>query len=156
MSQTHWHCLPDISEANFITPYETTVYNTAVLKGKLLSYSRNATESAWSTPVYFEINNWGDLIPGTFVEVFLLSNPIPDVIAVPISALIEEQGHFYVFVQLSGESYEKRQVKTGVNNGIEIEIVSGLKQDDVVVVRGSYQVKLASMSSALPGHDHNH
>ena len=73
-----------------------------------------------------------------------------------MSALIEEQSNFYVFVQLSGESYEKRQVKTGVNNGREIEIVSGLNQGDVIVTRGAYQVKLASMSSTIPGHGHDH
>jgi RND family efflux transporter MFP subunit len=156
VSQNHWDCLPDIEEANFITPYNSKLYNTNELNGRLVSYSRNAINSAWSTPLFFEVSNTGSLIPGSFIEVFLLSKPKPDVIAIPMSALIEEQGHFYVIVQLSGESYEKRKVITGINNGIEVEIVKGLSEGEIIVTLGAYEVKLASMSSTLPAHRHDH
>ena len=156
VSQTHWHCLPDIREANFMTPYNGEFYNTRDLGGRLVSYSRTASNSSWSTPVFFEVNNTRNLIPGSFIEVYLLAAPRPGVIAIPVSALTEEQGNFFVFVQLAGESFEKREVKTGVSNGTEIEITYGLKPGERIVSKGAYQVKLASLSSALPAHSHDH
>ena len=33
---------------------------------------------------------------------------------------------------------------------------TGLQAGDEVVTRGAYQVKLASVSGAIPGHTHNH
>lgn len=156
VSQKHWHCLPEISEANFLTPYDAKVYNTKELNGKLLSYSRNASNSAWSTPVFFEINNSSDFLPGTYIEVYLMSKLKTDVLAIPLSAIIEEQGNHFVFVQINGETYEKRPVELGQSNGFELEVLSGLNDGDFVVSKGAYQVKLASMSAALPSHDHNH
>lgn len=156
VSQSHWHCLPDIREAHFRTPYNGTIYNTSDLNGKLISYSRNAANASWSAPVFFEIDNTQNLIPGSFAEVFLLGRPRPNVLSVPITALTEEQGNFFVFVQTEGESFEKREVKTGVSNGTEIEITYGLQPGERIVSIGSYQVKLASMSSSLPTHSHDH
>lgn len=156
VSQKHWHCLPEITEANFLTPYDSKIYNTNQLNGKLLSYSRNASNSAWSTPVYFEIMNKADLIPGTYIEVFLMSNEKKDVLAIPGSAIIEEQGNHFVFVQINGETYEKRQVELGQTNGVELEVLSGIKHGEYIVSQGAYQVKLASMSATLPSHGHDH
>lgn len=156
VSQNHWHCLPEINEANFFTSYDNIVHNTKEHGGKLISYGRSASTSAWSTPIFFEINNIDNLIPGSYIEVFLLSKEIPGVIAIPISALTEEQGNFFVYVQLSGENYEKREIKTGISNGKEIEVTSGLTEGEIIVTKGAYQVKLASMSSALPAHGHSH
>lgn len=156
VSHNHWHCLPDITEANFLTSYDDIVHNTREHAGRLISYGRTASNSAWSTPIYFEIENIDNLIPGSYIEVFLISKSIPDVIAIPKTALVEEQGNHFVFVQLNGEAYEKREVKTGISNGKEIEIISGLSEGEVIVTKGAYQVKLASMSSALPSHNHEH
>jgi RND family efflux transporter MFP subunit len=156
VSQNHWHCLPEINEANFYTPYDSEMHNTRELNGKLVSYSRNANNSSWSTPVFFEISNTGHLIPGAFIEVYLLSRPISDVIAIPKTALIEEQGSYYVFVQLDGETYLKREVTTGIDNGRLLEVTSGLEEGDIVVSRGAFQVKLGSMSASLPAHNHDH
>ena len=156
VSQNHWHCLPDIVSANFLSPDKSVVYSTEELNGDLVSYSRNASESAWSTPVYFEIDARPDIIPGSFVEVYLQSKAIGNVLAIPVEALTEEQGSHFVYVQLNGETFEKRQVKTGISNGSETEIISGLTEGERVVVRGAYQIKLASMSAAIPDHGHEH
>ena len=54
-------------------------------------------------PVTFEFDNKGDVIPGSFVEVFLLSSPMENVLSLPHSALTEEQGSFFVYLQLDEE-----------------------------------------------------
>ena len=61
-----------------------------------------------------------------------------------------------IYKKLDEECYKKQEVKIGMNNGDEIEILSGLHPGDNVVVKGAYQVKLASATSAIPAHSHEH
>ena len=62
----------------------------------------------------------------------------------------------YVYVQTSGESFEKREVKLGVDDGVNVQILSGISEGDWVVTKGAYQIKMASMSSTIPAHGHEH
>lgn len=57
-------------------------------------------------PVTFEFDNKGDIIPGSFVEIFLLSSPMENVISLPHTALTEEQGSFFVYLQIDEEGYK--------------------------------------------------
>ena len=104
----------------------------------------------------FEFDNRGDIVPGSFVEIYLLSQPMEGVISVPRSALTEEQGSFYVYLQLDEECYRRQLVTLGVDNGERVQILSGLKPGDRLVVRGAYQVKLAGATNAIPAHSHEH
>lgn len=147
--------LSTITSANFKTPYDNTVYELSKLDGRLVSFGKASGNNSFYIPVTFAFNNVGDIVPGSFVEVFLISSPIREALVVPLSALIEEQGVYYVFVQLDEEGYSKQEVTLGGDNGSEVQILSGLKPGEVVVTKGAMQVKLASMSSAIP-HGHSH
>ena len=95
------------------------------------------------------------MIPGSFVEVFLLASPIENALTVPVSALTNELGHFYVYVQLHENEYCKQEVVLGAHNGKEVQILRGLHAGDTVVTKGAYQVKMAAFSGAIPhGHEH--
>ena len=59
-------------------------------------------------------------------------------------------------MQLSGETFERRPVSIGRENGDYIEIIEGLTAEEVVVTEGAYQVKMASMSGDVPAHGHAH
>ena len=86
----------------------------------------------------------------------MLGAPRPNTLAVPRKAVVEEQGLFFVFVQLDEECYRKQEGKIGAQDGLRVEVLSGLKAGDQVVVEGAFQVKLAGASSAIPAHSHNH
>lgn len=147
--------LKTISSANFKTPYDDKVYALADLQGRLLSVGKAAGENTFYIPVTFEFDNRGDVIPGSFVEIFLISSPLEDAITVPVSALTNEMGIFYVYVQLDEEGYRKQEVKTGTGNGQEVLVLKGVNAGDRVVTKGAYQVKMASASGAIPhGHEH--
>ena len=89
------------------------------------------------------------------MEVFLLGTPQENVISIPVSALTEEQGIYFVYIQTGNEEYQKREIAIGENDGKNVRVLSGLDSGDKVVVKGAYQVKLASNSSVLPeGHSH--
>ena len=175
----------DIRSANFKATGNDNVYKLSELNGKLISYSRTLPEGSAYLPATFEFDNVGDIIAGSFVEVYLLLKQKQNVITVPNTSLTEEQGLYYVYVKKhnhnheahedheheghdheaheghehKGEEgiFEKREVKIGQTDGVRTEILSGLKAGECIVTEGAYQVKLAASSSAIPeGHNHNH
>jgi len=153
--ERHYSALKHIRGANFCTPYDQHVYELSDLNGRLLSYGRAAGQRAFYLPVSFEFDNQGAIIPGSFVEVFLLADPVEDAITVPVSALTNEMGYFYVYVQVDEEGYRKQEVTLGGNDGREVHVLKGLKAGDRVVTKGAYQVKMAASSGAIPhGHEH--
>lgn len=157
ISERYYADLPHITSAHFGTPYNDQVYSLDDLNGRFLSYGKaTGSDSGYYIPVTFEFDNRGDVIPGSFVEVYLLSQPIEDAIALPHSALTEEQGSFFVYRQLDEECYEKQLVELGADNGKQVLIHSGVKAGDRIVTRGAYQVKLAGATSAIPPHTHEH
>lgn len=74
----------------------------------------------------------------------------------PRTALTEEQGLFFAYLQLDEEGYKKQEVTLGADNGKSVQVLSGIKAGDRVVTQGAYQVKLASASNAIPAHSHEH
>lgn len=156
VSEKYYPYLRTIGSANFSTPYNNKVYTLKDLDGRMLSYGKASGENGYYIPVTFEFDNKGDVIPGSFVEVFLLSSPMENVISVPRSALTEEQGSFFIYLQLDEEGYKKQLVTLGADNGESVQILSGAKAGDRVVTKGAYQVKLASASNAIPAHSHEH
>lgn len=156
VSEKYYPYLSTIGSANFCTPYNNKVYTLKDLNGRMLSYGKASGENGYYVPVTFEFDNKGDVIPGSFVEVFLLSSPMENVLFVPHSALTEEQGSFFIYLQLDEEGYKKQLVTLGADNGESVQLLSGVKAGDRVVTQGAYQVKLASASNAIPAHSHEH
>ena len=156
VSERYYKYLNNVTSANFKTPYDNHVYELDALNGRLLSYGKAAGSGSYYVPVTFSFDNKGDMIPGSFVEIYLLSKTMEDVIVLPEEALTEEQGLYFVYIQKCEESYKKQEVKLGASNGVEVQILEGLHAGDRVVVKGAYHVKLASASNALPAHSHEH
>lgn len=156
VSERYYSSLPMVQSAHFKTPYDEQVYRLADLRGRLLSYGRASGGDSFFVPVTFEFDNKGAILPGSFVEVYLLTKPLEQVISVPVESLIEEQGLYSVYVRLDANCYRKQLVTLGANNGVEVQILSGLHGGEAVVTKGAHQVKLASASNAIPAHSHSH
>ncbi|HKW57041.1 MAG TPA: efflux RND transporter periplasmic adaptor subunit [Candidatus Acidoferrum sp.] len=54
-----------------------------------------------------------------------------DVLLVPRQSVAEEGGHAFVMLK-KGSGFEKREVKTGAKNDLEVVVLSGLAEGDVV------------------------
>jgi RND family efflux transporter MFP subunit len=156
VSENYFKYLKSINGANFKTAYDNTVYKLSELNGRLLSFGRTSGTQSSYIPVTFEFDNSGDIIAGSYADVFLLSVPIENVISVPVSAITEDQGLFFVYLQIDDERKKKQEVILGQNNGERVQIISGLKESDKVVTKGAYHIKLAAISSIIPeGHSHS-
>lgn len=157
VSQKYFNDIKSVGSANFRMSYDDRVYRLADLGGKLLSFGKSSADDSFYIPVTFEFDNVGDVVPGAFAEVYLLSKPSGNVISLPRSAVVEEQGLYFVYVRMTPEDYMRREVVLGRSDGDRVEILSGLKAGEEAVIKGAYQLKLASMSSIIPeGHSHSH
>lgn len=156
VSQKYFDKLPTVTGAKFKMSGGENIYNTNELNGRIISFGKSLSAASPYIPVTFEIDNPGDILPGVIVEVFMTMANSENTLALPVTSLIEEQGVFYVFVQSSGEGFQKREVKTGATDGEFIQILSGVTEGERVVNKGAYQIKLASASGTLPAHGHEH
>lgn len=148
--------LSKVSAAHFSPSYTDRLYKTTDMNGKVVAYGKAAVDGASHyLPVTIEFDNVGDIIPGSYAEVYLLTVPEEGVVSVPVSALTEEQGLYYVYVQVCEEEFMKREVHPGRRNGERVEILHGVHHGERIVTHGAYQVKLASVTTAIP-HGHSH
>jgi multidrug efflux pump subunit AcrA (membrane-fusion protein) len=69
---------------------------------------------------------------------------------------VDDTGRPVVFVQASGESFERRPVTLGAREGDVVQVVEGVKRGDRIVSKGAYLVRLASLSTQAPAHGHVH
>ena len=156
VSERYFGVLKNIGSANFKTAYDNRLHKLSDMGGRIISFGKTAPggESCF-IPMVFEFDGRDDIIPGTFVEAYLLSVPQDNVITVPLSAVTEEQGLQFVYIRVDDEGYRKKEIKLGYDNGERASVLSGLNPGETVVVDGVYQVKLAAIASIVPeGHAH--
>jgi RND family efflux transporter MFP subunit len=141
-----------VQSANLRTPNDNRTYTFEELNGKVLAYGKSAGAGSFLVPITLQIDNTGNFFPGSFVEVYLKTLTNAEALTVPVSALLEEQDSFFVWVQVTPELFEKREVSTGKTDGIQIEIVKGLRKDERIVIRGAMLIKLAQATGTLDAH----
>lgn len=137
-----------------IKAQDGTVYTLEELDGNVLSVGQAA--DGLYVPVRLDVAGAPSLLPGSVVEVWLLSPKTSDGITVPLNAVLEQEGRSYCYVQTAGETMDKRTITLGSNDGLRVEVVAGLRTGERVVTIGAMDVKLATAGGALPAHGHEH
>lgn len=152
ISSKYYPVLKSIVSAN-IKPLNTNkIYSLNDVNGHLLSYGKSVSANNPLVPVTFEIKNNGELISGSFVELYIIVKSDGNGIMVPNTALVEEMGSFFVFVEAKHELFEKRAVNIGFTDGKNALITNGLNEGETVVEKGANYVKLAQGSGKLDPH----
>ncbi|MDR3252420.1 MAG: efflux RND transporter periplasmic adaptor subunit [Tannerella sp.] len=155
--ESHFKALKNVNSAHFKLSYDEAVYKLSMMNGRLLSVGQTSGESSYYIPVTFEFDNTGEILPGAYCEVYLLTAPDEGVISVPLQAVTEEQGLYFVYLRIEQDAYRKQEINTGMSDGERVQALSGLQSGDRVVTKGAYQVKLAANAGIIPeGHSHNH
>lgn len=146
------------TNASFRIEGFSSLYDVLDLNGRKISVAAAINETNRTVPVYYEFNNPQNKIKvGMFADVYVKAGEAIESLAIPESAIINEDGLHTAYVQTEGESFEKRILKTGIIDNGYVEIIDGLKVGERVVTEGAYQVRLAALSpeSAI-GHGHAH
>ncbi|MFV0377266.1 MAG: efflux RND transporter periplasmic adaptor subunit [Mangrovibacterium sp.] len=144
--------LANIRTVNIRTLNENQSYSLEQLNGKILSYGKAANNDNYLIPVTVQVDNNGSFVPGSFVEMYLKSFSNNTALVVPTSSLLEDQGSFFVWVQVTPELFEKREVFIGATDGINTEIKRGITTNERVVTRGAMLLKLAQATGAVDAH----
>ena len=124
--------------------------------GEILSVGKEVNSKKPLIAVYAKVNELVQLPEGSYTNAQIAFGQSEEVLTIPEAALLEDYGKYSVIVQISGESFERRDVIIGKRNGKNVEITNGLQVGEVVVTNGTYQVKMASMSGQAPAHGHDH
>jgi RND family efflux transporter MFP subunit len=125
--------------------------------GKLIAVGGAVDAQTRSVPVILEFSQPdARLRLGMAVRAQLFAGAPRVTVAVPASAVLDENGINVVFVMTGGESFERRPIRVGVRDGDWIEVAEGLEPGQRVVSRGAYLVKLAAANTGAIGHGHAH
>ncbi len=152
----HYSAFERIRSAKFRTSYSDSIYDTERMNGRLLSYGRTMNDASGYVTVTFEMENTASLLPGSFADIYIQTDEEREAVSVPLSAITEEQGVKFVYIQEDDDCYRKQEVKLGMSDGERTEILSGVNVGDRVVTQGAVRVKLVAAGNAIPAHTHSH
>jgi membrane fusion protein, heavy metal efflux system len=124
------------------------------LKARVKRAGRRVSPQTNSVSLIAEVENESGLLrPGLFVRVSIpIGNP-RDVLSIPISAVLQHEGTKFVFVQIGLRTFRRADVTTGLETDKSVEIVSGLRGGEPVVVAGAVAIK-AEMLIATQAKEH--
>ena len=73
--------------------------------------------------------------PGDFTEVHMVTEQHQNALLVPSNAIIEERGNHFLYT-VSNNKAQRRPVESGFVMSANTEIISGIEQNDLVVIKG--------------------
>jgi membrane fusion protein, heavy metal efflux system len=111
-----------------------------------------------AVPIVFELDDPPPAVAvGQAVTLRLIIARAPEGVSVPRAAVVDDAGQPIVFVQVGGESFERRPVRVGrAREGGFVHVDAGLEPGERIVTRGAHLVRLAALSPQTPGHGHVH
>jgi membrane fusion protein, heavy metal efflux system len=125
--------------------------------GRLIDIGAVVDPDTRTVPIRYEVANpQGTLRVGMFADLLVETNRQQMALAVPQEAVADEGGEVVVYLQRGGETFERRRVEVGIRDADQVEIRSGLVAGDRVAVKGAYNIRLSTLSSAIPAHGHAH
>lgn len=154
VSQKDFSSIEQLSHAIYKTPENERFNRIECSVNKNFTYSKNLSGAFASLSVDIPGNQ--QPVPGAFAEVYLGFKQKTNEIAIPKNAIMETEGNHYVYVMTGGETFAKCDIITGASNGDMIVVKNGLKEGDIIVSEGAYNIKLSSVSGNLPAHGHSH
>ena len=136
--------------------FTTSAYPDKEFRGRLITIGAVVDEQTRAATAVFEVDNGsGDLKIGMQANLRLGAGVKASVLLVPKESVLDNEGKKIVYVMLSGEEFERRDVVVGDEYGDKVAIVSGVKPGERVVTQGAYQLKLQELRPANAGaHTH--
>lgn len=125
-------------------------------KGSIVDIGASINEQTRAANVVFVVENAGRALRlGMQANVKLDAEQTVTAMMVPKEAVIESEGKQYVYVLLSGEEFQRREVTVGNEYGEKVAILTGVEKGERVVTQGAYQLRLQELRPADTGvHSH--
>jgi cobalt-zinc-cadmium efflux system membrane fusion protein len=126
--------------------------------GRVTQVGRQVDAGSRTVPVRIELANRDGLLrPGMSATARLeVATGGQTILAVPAAALQRVGQQWLAFVPRTPQEFEMRPVGRGRDLGIDVEVVSGLKAGETVVVEGAFLLKAEAEKRRGAGDEHGH
>ena len=125
--------------------------------GDLVSVGQIMDPGTRTVPVIFEISEPGRrFVYGQLAEAAVPVASVESGLVIATQAIIDDNGTEVAYVQLGGETFERRILALGATDGTRTVVRAGIAPGEMVVVEGAYSVRLASMSGSDLAGAHTH
>ncbi len=130
------------------------------IAGKVLLISPALDPNSTTVEVWVQAANpEQQLRPGTTAQIAITAQTVKDALVVPAAALLNAKGDDAQVMVVEQSQARNRDVKTGIQSGEQVQIISGLKPGEVVVTEGAYglpdktKVKVEKVERTSAGED---
>jgi membrane fusion protein, heavy metal efflux system len=136
--------------------FTTAAYPGTEFGGSVVDISPVIDPQKRTANVIFAVPNGGRTLRiGMQADVRLDTGEAVEAVVIPAAAVLEHEGKKIVYVLLSGEEFERREVTVGDEVGGKVAVLTGLKPGERVVTQGALQLKLQELNPAEAGaHTH--
>ena len=136
--------------------FTTAAFPDKEFQGRLLHIGKVIDEQSRTATAIFEVPNRSEeLSIGMQANIRLDSGSRAEVLLIPREAVLDNEGKKIVYVLLSGEEFERREVVLGDEYGDKVAVLTGVHKGERVVTQGAYQLKLQELRPANAGaHTH--
>ena len=150
----HAAVLPGIRGASFSVEGSDRVHWT----DRIVSVGDVIDASTRTILVALEVDNTDrNLKIGMLADARLFVGEAEAGVVIPVSTILEEDGIPVAFVQVGGETFQRRVLALGNSDGERVLVERGVEAGERLVTIGAYQVKLASLNtSEIADHGHPH
>jgi RND family efflux transporter MFP subunit len=110
--------------------------------GKVARFSVDVREDTRTMHTEVDVPNMNRvLLPGLYAQATINLEQRADALALPLQALNQENGETSVYIVNSSNAIEKRRVEIGIQTDTDAELVSGLREGEMVVVSDRSSLK---------------
>lgn len=153
-AQVYTNEIEKINTSKLFQIFTETAPNEA-LNGSLVYNNPSLEQGRKIHLIRIRVNNSKHkLLPGMMVYVSPQTTAKP-VLAIPKSAILFEKMKT-VWIKTNKHTFEQRMVETGIENKQMVEVLSGLKENEVVVQAGAYLISSEFMLKNGVGQKHEH
>ena len=128
------------------TAYEGVSYEGSIRSINTTATSRESNTVSYTVVIVVE----GDttlLYSGMTADIVFVTEQKEDVLYITRKAVMEEDGKSYVYYKNSAGEMERKEIETGMDNGVNIEVLSGLKEGDTIYLASRVNSEDAVMGS---------
>jgi len=111
-------------------------YQGRTVSGRVRAVSPGVDAQSRTGTLYVDLPEPGPLKAGVYLEGRIVTGN-GQALMLPSEAVVQRDGHSYVFVLGEDQSVQRQRVRTGLADGGRIEIVEGLEPGREVVVKGA-------------------
>ncbi|MEG3788821.1 efflux RND transporter periplasmic adaptor subunit [Lysobacter sp. CCNWLW3] len=111
-------------------------YAGGTVAGRIRAVTPGVDAQTRTGTVYVDLPEPGALKPGVYVEGRIVTGA-GRALMVPSTAVVQRDGHSYVFTMKDAHVVQRKRVRTGLTTNAMVEIIEGLKQGEQVVAEGA-------------------